>query len=89
MYKICRITDLNNIDKTEKDAVARLDRVIDEHHSNMAVGVNGMLFCVYPGVDKSILTTKISRLYRQKNMLIIETKNSKYWLRQLEDKEDK
>lgn len=83
MYRIYNITDKNGMKKTDKDALLRIGRIIDDCQSEMSVGSNGFLYCTFPDYSKSILTTKIVRIQNGENRIMIETLNSKYWLKRV------
>ena len=90
MYKIVRITDHNNVDKNEPEVVGRIGRVIDDVQSSIPVGAQGLLWCVIPGVEKSIVTSRILKSRWKDNTLTIETVNSIYHLIKIDKyREDK
>ncbi len=84
MYKIVRITDKNDIDKSsDPEATARIGRVIDDVQSLIAVGNLGFLYCTYPDFLKSFCTTKIERVTSYNDEMKIYTKNSIYYLKRV------
>lgn len=84
MYRIVRITDRENIDKTnDKEVKDRIGRVIDDVQSVLNVGSLGFLYCTYPDFLKSIRTSKIERISSYKDEMKIYTQNSVYYLQRV------
>ena len=85
MYKIIRITDNNDVDKTDEDALGRIGRVIDENQSLISPGCSGFLYCIIPGFHKSLRTTMIKRVKRDKDSMMVKTENSIYYFTKISD----
>ena len=86
LCKIIKITDKLGADKIhDAEAVSRIGRIIDDVDSVINVGGVGILACVFPNSGKSILTSKIKGITVDGKLTIIETQNSFYYLRDVEE----
>ena len=86
LYKIVKITDKDGKDKLySAEAMGRIGRIIDIGQSCIEAGSVGFLCCVIPSRDKSLRTSKITRVKKVEDLITFETMNSQYWLRKCED----
>lgn len=86
MYKIVRITDLKDNDKTDLENVDIIGRVIDDTQSTISVGCKNFLYCAIPGITKSIITPHVNNIISNKSTITIITENLKYYLNKIEER---
>lgn len=79
-YKIIRITDLDEIDKTDKKSRNRLGRIMEIDPKLIIDGQPYFMNCVYPGTHKCLLTSPVKYVITFIDGLIIKTENSIYHL---------
>ena len=79
LYRLVKITDLHFKDKTNDDALNRIDRVFDIQKENIECGKSFFMNCVSPGFDKSVITSWVMEVINADDG-IIKMENSYYYL---------
>ena len=82
-YKIVAIKDRYGDDKKDRDAVARIGRVMSIKDTNdIEIGKRLYIECVYPSYFKSIITSNVVRVEPSEDLsicdFILVTENSNY-----------
>jgi hypothetical protein len=76
LCELVKYTDRQHIDKPK----SMVGRVFDVEKSAMEVGNRAVLVCTNPGVEKSVITTKVISKFRMDIGIIMITENSIYYL---------
>ena len=82
-YEIYSITDHEGNLKEEPEAVSRMKRIVELDLNDIIIGKPLFMSCVKPGFLKSLITSPVQYLSDQSDMLMIETLNSRYFLREV------
>ena len=83
-YIISKITDLNGVVKTSKDAKSRVNRIVKIFFDEIKINNPMFMECFYPGYDKSIITSRVKSYRIGSNDLTITTENSVYYLQKFD-----
>ena len=88
-YKLVRITDHNDADKTDESAINRIGRIFYIEQKQLIFNRRLFLKCCYPGWHKSITTSYLLEVGCGGGdfPLILTTENSIYFFREVK-KED-
>lgn len=84
-YVVVLITDLEGIEKVDKDSKSRVGREVLIDDSEIKVGKPFFVECIKPGFLKSFITSCVGDLTHADDGLVIRTENSVYYFVNKED----
>lgn len=77
-YKIIRITDLEDQDKTDEKSQHRIGRIMEIDPNFIIDDHSYFMNCVYPGTHKSLITSPVKNVIKFPDGILIRTENSIY-----------